>query len=56
MQPIYANARNNAKTAKEQIIMIAESGYTTTKPKEYLAAMSSIIEAAQDYKGLGRIA
>jgi hypothetical protein len=36
--------------------MIAQAGYTTNSPKEYLAAMSSIIEAAQDYKGLGRIA
>lgn len=51
----YKNARNNAKTAKEQVLMIAEAGYTTGSPKEYLAAMSGIIEAAQDYKGLGRI-
>jgi flagellum-specific peptidoglycan hydrolase FlgJ len=51
----YANARNNAKTAKEQILMIAEAKYTTTPPKQYLAAMSGIIEAAQDYTGLGRI-
>jgi flagellum-specific peptidoglycan hydrolase FlgJ len=56
MSPIYANARNNAKTAKEQILMIAQAGYTTTPPKQYLALMSGIIEAAQDYKGLGRIA
>jgi flagellum-specific peptidoglycan hydrolase FlgJ len=52
----YANARNNAKTAKDQVLMIAEAGYTTTPPKKYLAALSAIIEAAQDYKGLGRIA
>jgi flagellum-specific peptidoglycan hydrolase FlgJ len=55
MDSRYANARNNAKTAKDQILMIAAAGYTTTPPKEYLAKMSGIIEAAQDYKGLGRI-
>ena len=51
----YANARNNAKSAKEQIKMIAQAGYTTGSPSEYLAGMSGIIEAAQDYTGLGRI-
>lgn len=51
----YKNARNNAKTAKEQVLMIAQAGYTTTPPSKYLASMNSIIEAAQDYKGLGRI-
>jgi hypothetical protein len=56
MDSRYANARNNAKTAKEQVLMIAEAGYTTTPPKQYLALLSGIIEAAQDYKGLGRIA
>jgi flagellum-specific peptidoglycan hydrolase FlgJ len=55
MDDRYKNARNNAKTAKEQVLMIAQAGYTTTPPKQYLAAMNSIIEAAQDYKGLGRI-
>lgn len=52
----YKNARNNAKTAKEQVLMIAKAGYTTTPPSKYLASMNGIIEAAQDYKGLGRIA
>jgi flagellum-specific peptidoglycan hydrolase FlgJ len=51
----YKNARDNAKSAKEQIKMIAAAGYTTGKPDEYLASMAGIIEAAQDYKGLGRI-
>ena len=35
--------------------MIAQAGYTTTPPQKYLDAMGGIIEAAQDYKGLGRI-
>lgn len=52
----YANARNNAKTAKEQVLMIAQAGYTTTPAQKYLNGLSGIIEAAQDYKGLGRIA
>jgi len=52
----YKNARDNAKTAKEQVLMIAKAGYTTTPPNKYLALLSGIIEAAQDYKGLGRIA
>jgi flagellum-specific peptidoglycan hydrolase FlgJ len=56
MNDRYKNARNNAKTAKEQILLIAQAGYTTTPPQKYLDAMSGIIEAAQDYKGLGRIA
>jgi flagellum-specific peptidoglycan hydrolase FlgJ len=52
----YANARNNAKTAKEQVLMIAKAGYSTTPAQKYLNGLSGIIEAAQDYKGLGRIA
>jgi flagellum-specific peptidoglycan hydrolase FlgJ len=52
----YANARNNAKTAKEQVLMIAKAGYSTTPAQKYLDGLSGIIEAAQDYKGLGRIA
>jgi flagellum-specific peptidoglycan hydrolase FlgJ len=51
----YKNARLNATSAKEQILMLAKAGYTTTPPKEYLSAMSGIIEAAQDYRGLGRV-
>ena len=51
----YKNARNNAKTAKEQVLMIAKAGYTTTPAQKYLDGLSGIIEAAQDYKGLGRI-
>lgn len=51
----YKNARDNAKSAKEQIKMIAAAGYTTGKPNEYLSSMAGIIEAAQDYSGLGRI-
>lgn len=51
----YKNARDNAKSAKEQIKMIAAAGYTTGNASEYLSSMSGIIEAAQDYTGLGRI-
>jgi flagellum-specific peptidoglycan hydrolase FlgJ len=51
----YKNARLNAKSAKEQIKMLAAAGYTTGRPNDYLAGMSGIIEAVQDYSGLGRI-
>jgi flagellum-specific peptidoglycan hydrolase FlgJ len=51
----YDKARNDATSAKEQILMIAKSGYTTTPPNIYLKSLSGIIEAAQDYTGLGRI-
>jgi flagellum-specific peptidoglycan hydrolase FlgJ len=56
MDDRYKNARNNAKTAKEQVLMIAKAGYSTTPAQKYLDGLSGIIEAAQDYKGLGRIA
>ncbi len=51
----YANARNNATSAKEQVLMIAKAGYTTTPAAKYLGSLSGIIEATQDYTGLGRI-
>ena len=51
----YENARNNAKTPQEQILMIAKSGYTTTPPDKYLAQMNGIIEAVADLTKIGRI-
>jgi len=51
----YENARLNAKTPQEQILMIAKSGYTTTSPEKYLAQMNSIIDAATDLTKIGRI-
>jgi flagellum-specific peptidoglycan hydrolase FlgJ len=56
MKDRYANARNNATSAKEQVKMIVKAGYSTMTPEAYLAQLSGIIEAVQDYKGLGRIA
>ena len=55
MNSRYDNARNNAKTAQEQVLLIAKAGYTTTPPNEYLSRLKRIIEATQDYTGLGRI-
>lgn len=55
MNDRYKNARDNAKSAKEQVLMIAKSGYTTTPPNKYLDLLSGIIEATQDYTKLGRI-
>lgn len=51
----YADARNKAKTAEEQVLMIARAGYTTTPANQYLSKLKGIIEATQDYTGLGRI-
>lgn len=51
----YKNARLNAKTPEEQILMIARAGYTTTPPQQYLNSLKGIIEATQDLTGLGRI-
>lgn len=55
MSDRYKNARDNAKSAKEQIYMISKAGYGGVTPEGYLAGMAGIIEAAQDYTGLGRI-
>jgi len=51
----YKNARLNAKSPEQQILMIAESGYTTTPPQTYLNNLKSLIEASRDYSKLGRI-
>jgi flagellum-specific peptidoglycan hydrolase FlgJ len=51
----YKDARNNAKTPEEQIIMIAKAKYTTTNPIVYLNSMKGIIEAVRDIAQLGRI-
>ena len=51
----YKDARLNAKTPEEQVLMIAKAGYTTTPPQKYLSSLKGIIEATQDYSGLGRI-
>jgi flagellum-specific peptidoglycan hydrolase FlgJ len=51
----YKNARLNAKTPEEQILMIAKAGYTTGNPAQYLSAMKGIIEAMRDISQLGRI-
>jgi len=51
----YKNARLQAKTPEEQVLMIAKAGYTTAPPQKYLGALQGIIEATQDYAKLGRI-
>jgi flagellum-specific peptidoglycan hydrolase FlgJ len=51
----YKNARLNAKTPEEQVLMIARAGYTTTPPQTYLNSLAGIIEATQDLTGIGRI-
>jgi len=51
----YKNARLNAKSPEEQILMLVKSGYSTTPPEKYLAKMKGIIEASRDISKLGRI-
>jgi flagellum-specific peptidoglycan hydrolase FlgJ len=51
----YKNARLNAKTPEEQVLMIVRAGYSTTPAQKYLANLQGIIEATQDLTGLGRI-
>lgn len=51
----YANARNKATTPQEQVLMIAQAGYTTTPPAKYLSLLKGIIEATQDLTGIGRV-
>ena len=51
----YKNARLNAKTPEEQLVMIAKSGYSTTPAQQYMEQMKPLIEAARDISKLGRI-
>jgi len=51
----YKNARLKATSPEQQILMIAQAGYTTGTAKEYLDAMKGIIEAMRDISKLGRI-
>lgn len=51
----YKNARLNAKTPEEQVLMIVRAGYSTTPAQKYLDNLKGIIEATQDLTGLGRI-
>lgn len=55
MKDRYADARNKATSAKDQVLRIAKAGYTTTPAQTYVNKLSGIIEATQDYAGLGRI-
>lgn len=51
----YKAARLNAKSAKEQVLMIVRAGYSTTPAEKYYGKLQGIIEATQDLTGLGRI-
>jgi flagellum-specific peptidoglycan hydrolase FlgJ len=55
MKDRYKNARLNAKSPEEQMVMIAQSGYSTTPAQQYMEQMKPLIEAARDISGLGRI-
>jgi len=51
----YKNARLQAKTPEEQVLMIVRAGYSTTPPQVYLSRLQGIIDATRDITGLGRI-
>jgi flagellum-specific peptidoglycan hydrolase FlgJ len=51
----YTKARLDAKSPEEQIKMLVQAGYSTTPPDLYLKGVQSIIDAARDLSGLGRI-
>lgn len=51
----YDAARNKAKTADDQILKIAQAGYTTTPAKEYLNLMKGNIKRVRTKTGLGLI-
>jgi len=51
----YRNARLNAKSPEEQLLMVAKAGYTTTPPEQYTKAIKPLVEASRDYSKLGRI-
>jgi len=55
MSDRYKNARENATSPEEQILMIAKAGYTTTPPNKYLNGLQSIIDASRSISELGRI-
>jgi flagellum-specific peptidoglycan hydrolase FlgJ len=55
MHPRFADARNKATSAKDQIFRVVKAGYATLDPNEYVRSLAGIIEATQDYTGLGRI-
>jgi hypothetical protein len=55
LDPRYKNARLNAKSPEEQILMIAESKYTTTPPLVYLALMKGNINRVRDKTGISKI-
>ena len=51
----YKNARLNAKSPEEQILMFAKAGYSTMPPQKYLDQMVSLVDAARDISKLGRL-
>lgn len=45
----------SAKSPEEQIKAMAEAGYTTTPPADYLKRMQSIVDAARDLYKYGKV-
>ena len=51
----YKNARLNAKTPEEQIVMIAKAGYTNTAPQEYLNLAKGNIKRVRDTTQISKV-
>jgi hypothetical protein len=51
----YKKARLQARSPEEQIKMIAQAGYTTTPPTQYLKLMQGNIDRVRKKTGFGRI-
>ena len=51
----YKNARLNAKSPEEQIVMIANAGYTTTPASTYLGLMKGNIARVRDKTQISKI-
>lgn len=51
----YKKAMTLAKSPEEQILMIAQAGYTTAPAKFYANSLMPLIQAARDISQLGRI-
>jgi flagellum-specific peptidoglycan hydrolase FlgJ len=55
MKDRYKSARETATSPYDQILKIAQAGYTTTPAKQYADSVNPLIEAATDYaKSSGR--
>jgi len=53
--PRYKEARDKATSPRDQIIRLVNAKYSTTPAEKYADKIQDIMDAVQDYSGLGRI-